>query len=110
MGVYAPGEEPLLSQKKATDWSTQHETLGFFLDTNDLTISLSLRKSKELKDKLAHWAWSRKTPTVKEFLVLSGKLHYSALVVRPGRYFVRRLLQLCRLHLNENEVRRRGEA
>jgi len=36
-------------------------------------------------------------------LVLAGKLHHAAFVIRPGRYFVRRLLQLTGLHLNGAE-------
>lgn len=37
----------------------------------------------------------------------AGKLHHAACVVRPGQYFVRRLLQLIGLHLNGGIGRRR---
>lgn len=105
MRVRALGEEPLWSQKKVADWSTQHEVLFFFSDTDELTVSLPIRKSKELKEKLAQWTCSRETATVKGVLVLAAKLYQAALVARPGRCFMRRLLQLCELHLNGDEVK-----
>ena len=40
---------------------------------------------------------------MREILVLTGKLHNAAFVVRPGRYFVRRLLQLNKLHFKGDE-------
>ena len=40
---------------------------------------------------------------VREVLVLAGKLNHVAYVSRPGRYFVRRLPQLSKLHLNGQE-------
>lgn len=97
-------------KKKATGWSTQHEVLDFFLDTDEFTIPLPTRKSKELRERLAWWPWSRMTATAKEILVLAGKLYPAALVVRPGRYFVRPLLQPCGLHLNGDEFRGIGDA
>ena len=35
----------------------------------------------------------------KQSLSLAGKLHHAEYVVRPGRYFVRRLLRLANPHL-----------
>lgn len=54
MGARAQ-EKSLCCPRKVTDWSKQHEVLGFFLDTDELTISLPIRKIKELKEKLAQW-------------------------------------------------------
>ena len=103
MGERGVEEEPLLSPKKVTNWSTQHEVLGFWLDTVKMSISLPDRKVKDFQERLEEWPEGRKTATVREVLVLAGKLHHAAYVVRPGRYFVRRLLQLNKLHLSGDE-------
>ena len=41
---------------------------------------------------------------------MAGKLHHAAYVVRPGRYFVHRLLRLANLHLTGEESRGGGDA
>ena len=66
------------------------------------------RKVEELRELLVDWPVGRSTATVREVLVLTGKLHHAAYVIRPGRNFVRWLLQLSRLHQNGQE--RRGGA
>lgn len=43
-------------------------------------------------------------------LVSAGKLYHAAYMVRLGRYFVRRFMQLSRLHLNGEELAVRGGA
>ena len=45
----------------------------------------------------------RQSATVQEALLLAGKLHHASFLVRPGRYFVRRLLQRSNLQLNGAE-------
>ena len=110
MGERAVGEEPLLSHKKVTDWAPRQEVLGFDLDTERMTISLPGRKITELREMLQEWPEERSKATVREVLVLAGKLHHVAYVIRPGRYFVRRLLQLSKLHLNGQEKRGGGGA
>ena len=78
--------------------------LGYDIDTESITISLPARKVVELSARLAaEWPTGRRTATVKEVLVLAGKLHHASFVIRSGRYSVRRLLQLINLHLNEAE-------
>ena len=103
MGERCEGEEPLLSQKKVTGWATQQEVLGYDIDTESMTIALPPRKVDDLRAQVAKWPVGRETATVKEVLVLAGKLHHASFVIRPGRYFVRRLLQLSNLHLNGAE-------
>ena len=107
MGERAEGEETLLSPKKVTDWPPKQEVLGFDLDTEKMTISLPTRKVKELQEVLEEGPTGKSTAIVREVLVLAGKLHHAAYVIRPGRYFVRRLLQLSKLHLNGQA--RKGE-
>ena len=84
MGEREEGEEPLLSNKKVTDWAPQQEVLGFDLDTEKMTISLPARKVRELRELLEEWPTGRCTETVREVLVLTGKLHHAAYVIRPG--------------------------
>ena len=103
MGERCEGEEPLLSHKKVTGWATQQEVLGYDIDTESMSIALPTRKVDDLRARLAEWPAGRQTATVKEVLVLAGKLHHASFVIRPGRYFVRRLLQLSNLHLDGGE-------
>ena len=103
-GERAEGEEPLLWHK-VTDWATQQEVLGFDLDKERMTISLPARKISELQKMLEDWPAGGRTAMVREVLVLKGKLRHVAYVIRPGRYFVQRLLQLSKLHLNGQEKR-----
>ena len=42
-----------------------------------------------------------RTTTVREVLLLAGKLHTAAYVIRPGGYIVRRLPQLSNLNGQE---------
>ena len=86
MGERGEGEEPLLSLKTVTDWAPQQEVLGFNLDTEKMTISLPPRNIRELQELLDEWPEARLTATVREVLVLAGKLHHGAYVTRPWRY------------------------
>ena len=96
MGEREEGEEPLLSHNNVTDWAPQQEVLGFDLDTERMTIPLPARKVLELRKLLKKRPAGASTATVWEVLVLAAKLHHAAYVIRPGRYFVRRLLHLSR--------------
>ena len=100
MGERAEGAEPLLSRKKVTDWAPQQEVLGFDLDTEKKARSLPIKKVRELWELLEEWPTGRNTATVREVLELPAKLHHATYVIRPGRYLVRRFLQLSKPHLN----------
>jgi len=89
---------------------TEHVVLGWLVDTEAGTISLPEQKVQDLRERLAEWPPHRKQATVREVLVLAGKLHHAAFVIRPGRYFVHRLLQLAGLHLNGMERAGGGDA
>ena len=82
------------------DSEPQQGVLGFNLNMGKMTISLPARKIRELQELLEEWSAGRRTAMVREVLGLPEKLHYVKYVIRPGRYFVRRLLQLSKLHLN----------
>lgn len=67
-------------------------------------ISLPKRKVDDLVKRLGALPLGRKTTTVREVLVQAGKLRLAAYVVRPGRFFVRRFLQLSGLYLNGEKL------
>ena len=100
MDERSEGEEPLLSRKKVT---TQQKVLGYDIDTESMAIALPTRKVDHLRARVAKWTAERQSATVREVLVLAGKLHHASFVIRPGRYFVRRLLRLSNLHLSGTE-------
>ena len=76
MGERAVGEEPLLSHKKVTDWALRQEALDCDLYTERVTIPLPGRKTNELREVLQEWPEERSKKTVREGLVLAGKLHH----------------------------------
>lgn len=83
---------PVLSQKKLTNWAVCQEVLGFDIDTQRMRMKLPERKRVEILQLLQKWPSTRKTATAKEMWSLTGKLRHVAKVVRPGRFFVWRLL------------------
>ena len=107
-GERAVGKEPLPSHEKVTDWAPRQEVLGFDPETERMTTCLPGIKINELREMLQEWHEERSKETVREVLVLAGKLHHVACVIRPERYFVRRLLQLSELHLDGQDKRGEG--
>ena len=83
---------------------------GYYIDTESMTIAMPTRKVDDLRARVAEWTAERQSATVRGVLVLAGKLHHASFVIRPGRYFVRRLLQLSNLHLSGAERAGGGEA
>ena len=71
IGVRAEKEEPLLSHTNITDWAPQQEMLGFDLDTEKMTISISL-PAREMQELLPEWPAENLTATVRGVLVLGG--------------------------------------
>lgn len=102
-------EEQLSAHNKITGWAPVLEVSRYMIDTKGITISLLARKAKDLRDVLKEWLGGRKLATVKAFR-LAGKLHHATLVIRPARYFERRLLQLNSLNLDEAEYAGGGDA
>lgn len=63
MGERELGDEPLLSHKNVTYWAPQQEVLGFKLDTEAMTISLPLRKLRDLQERSEEWPATRAIAT-----------------------------------------------
>ena len=86
MGERGEGEEQLLLHRTVTGWATQQEVLGYDIDTESMTIALPARKVNNLRARVAEWPPEREMATVKQVLVLAGKLHHASFVIRPGWY------------------------
>jgi len=71
--------------------ATELEFLGILLDTLAMTARLSPARLEELQALLRSWA-RRKVATVKELQSLAGILNFACSVVRPGRAFLRRII------------------
>jgi len=67
--------------------------LGIELDTLALQARLPASKLLELQQLTALWvSKSKRTASVKELQSLAGMLNFACQVVRPGRFFLRRLI------------------
>ncbi|CAB1102718.1 unnamed protein product [Ectocarpus sp. CCAP 1310/34] len=91
-GTRNSGEPPLFAREKTTSWDTRMEMLGWVIDTVALTISVSQEKVAKMRAMLAEWPVERRVATVTEVRSLLGKLLHLCEVVRPGKFFVRRIL------------------
>lgn len=79
--------------------------LGVFISSLDRTLSLPQDKLIKLKALLHDWQCKRKV-TKRDLQRLIGKLNWAARVVRGGRTFLRRLIDLsCTLHCAHHYVR-----
>ena len=65
--------------------------LGLEIDTSKMEVRLPNEKLSNLRTELAFWL-RRNTCTKRELLSLIGKLSFASKVVKPGRIFVRRLI------------------
>lgn len=92
LGSRVSGEPPLLSRDKITSWDTRMDMLGWTIDTKAMTISVPQEKIAKLRALLQEWPSDRERASVKEVRSLLGKLLHLSEVVRPGRFFVRRIL------------------
>ena len=91
-GSRSGGEPPLFAREKITSWDTRMEMLGWMIDTVAMTISVTQEKVEQLQALLAQWPVERKVAPVKEVRSLLGRLLHLCEVVRPGKFFIRRIL------------------
>jgi len=68
--------------------------LGIQLDSVTMTASLGAERLAEIKALLAAWS-ARASCSHRDLLSLIGKLSFATKVVRPGRIFLRRMLNLA---------------
>lgn len=99
-----------VQEKKVAGPTTVLEFLGIVLDTEKSETRISkerlLRTILELKN-----FRKRKTCTKRQLLSIIGKLSFISQVVRPGRTFTRRLIDLSkRAHYLHHHIKLNGEA
>ena len=92
LGERGVDDPPLLDAKKMSDWDTRLEVLGWVIDTESLTISLSEAKITKLQNLVLQWPRDRKCASVRDILSLTGFLLHVSYVLRPGKFFVHRML------------------
>ena len=67
--------------------------LGILINTSDGSLSLPPEKLSRLHTLLQQWQNRKVSPSKRELLSLLGVLSHAATVIRPGRAFVRNLIQ-----------------
>ena len=83
---------PIAADKTAGP-ATRITFLGIEIDTVDMTIRLPVEKLQEVQELLKFWM-GRKKCTKRELLSLIGLLAFVCKVVKPGRIFLRRMIDL----------------
>ena len=68
------------------------EMLGWQIDTVRMTIAVTPEKIAKTQALLAEWPGDRRTACVHDVRSLLGKLLHLCEVVRPGKFFIRRIL------------------
>ena len=92
LGVRGASDPPLLSANKITNWGTRLEVLGWLVDTEALTVTSPPHKRLKLRLLLAEWPRTRTHASAKQVSQLAGFPLHILFAVRPGSFFVHRLL------------------
>ena len=71
--------------------ATKLTFLGIELDTMEMRASLPADKLEELRDLLTEWS-SKEKASIQELQSLAGMLNFACAVVRPGRFYLRRII------------------
>jgi hypothetical protein len=92
-----PGAPPCVRASKVTGWNSVQHVLGVVLDLNKMEISLPQDKADRLRQLLQEaFPRTRTSATVSELYQLIGYLRCYSYCVRPGRYFLWRLIEPLR--------------
>ena len=92
LGVRGAYDPSLLSASKVTNWDTRLEVLGWWVDTEALTLTAPPHKRLKLRVLSAEWPSTRTHASAKQVSQLAGFLMHISFAVRPGSFFVHRLL------------------
>ena len=82
-------------QEKVLGPATVLDFLGFIIDTTSMEIRLPDEKLSRIKQMIYSWR-SKKSCTKRTLLSLIGNLQHASSVVRPGRTFLRRMIDLSK--------------
>ena len=93
---------PVMSEKVVGP-ATEIDFLGFVIDTQAMEIRLPKEKLPRMKQLILSWR-GKKGCSKRELLSLIGNLQHASAVVKPGRTFLRRMIDLskCQVHLNSH--------
>ena len=91
LGVRGASGSPLLSASKINNWDTGLEVLGWLVDTEARTVTAPPHKRLKLRMRLAEWP-PHLSPSAKQVSQMAGFLMNISFAVRPGSFFVHRLL------------------
>ena len=83
--------------------ATEIDFLGFVIDTQAMEIRLPEEKLSRMKQLILSWR-GKKGCSKRELLSLIGNLQHASAVVKPGRTFLRRMIDLSKrqVHLNSH--------
>ncbi len=84
-----------LQPEKCTNACQEIEFLGIQINTLNSTLSISNERMADIVSELKTWK-GRTSCTKRQLLSLVGKLSFSARVIRSGRTFLRRLIDLSK--------------
>lgn len=94
-----------VANHKTVGPSTTLTFLGITIDSDHQELRLPGDKVASLKATLSRWE-RRRSATKRELQVLIGQLNHAAAVVRPGRCFLRQLIDTMKIpHLQSQSVR-----
>ena len=82
-----------IAEDKLVGPTTSLTFIGISINTVDFSVSIPSEKIQEVLDQMPRWC-GRRTCTQVELQSLVGKLQFFSKVVRPGRIFTRRLIDL----------------
>ena len=91
-GQRSSRDPPLLSSRKISPWDIVLCVLGWEINTVAQTISVPVAKLEQLRDTLNEWPSDRAYASKGELHSLIGRILHLCEVVRPGKHFVRRML------------------
>jgi len=86
-----------ISLKKYGGWASVGDLLGLRIDLNKMMISLPQDKVTKARELLAEFPPTRTKSSYKEIMSLIGRLRHYAFCIRPGRYFLRRMINVTLL-------------
>jgi hypothetical protein len=85
----------MVNHQKISQPNKRIEFLGIIIDTSTMRTEISPERLQEVMFELSLW-YNRRSCTKRQLLSLIGKLTFVSRVVRHGRTFVRRLIQLSK--------------
>jgi hypothetical protein len=94
-----------VAPEKVEGPTTSIRFLGINIDSMAMTLSLPQDKLLNLKERLDQWG-KRKSASKRQLQELLGHLNHAATVVRPGRAFLRALIEAMKRPRNPHQMTR----